>query len=90
MNKQEAIAILREAVSKVDRPEGELYFVSLGEDKAKFYFDICAIPKGKKIEWKSDKYIADHFAISPPWYVDKVTGQADINWGMPDSLPPEK
>ncbi len=82
MKQSEAIETLKKAVKTFDKPEGELYFVSLGEDEKNYYFDICVIPPDVHFNQKNDEQIADKYAISPPWFVNKSTGKADINWGV--------
>jgi len=59
-----------------------IYLSVTNEDDEKFYFDIAAIPNSIK---RSDvtKKIAQDNIVEPCWYVDKKTGEADINWGPP-------
>jgi len=85
MNRAEAEKILKQAVKLVDKPAGRLYLILLDEDKRNFYFDVCVIPDNARIDWKTNRQIADKYAISPPWFVNKKTGEANINWGMPEN-----
>lgn len=76
MNIEYAKELLIKAARKMHNFEGTIYLVSLGEDEGKYYFEICDIPNDKR---PSDP---TRYAISPPWFVDKNTGEASINWGI--------
>ena len=74
MNLEEAKRLLEKSARKMHQFEGTFYFISLGEDNEKFYFEVCDIPNNTRPD-EPAKY-----AISPPWYVDKNTGETSINW----------
>lgn len=86
MNRAEAEKILKQAVKLVDKPAGRLYLQLIDEDKTNFYYDVCVIPENVRIDWKTNQQIADKYAISPPWFVNKKTKEAGINWGMPADM----
>ena len=85
MNRVEAEKMLKKAVRTMDLPTGRLYLQLIDEDKNNYYYDVCVIPDNARIDWKTNQQIADKYAISPPWYVNKKTGEANINWGMPEN-----
>lgn len=74
MNIEDAKRLLTKAAKKMHKFEGILYLESLGEDDDKFYFEVCDIPNNIRPEEPT------RYAISPPWFVDKKTGEASINW----------
>ena len=80
MKLEEAKEILEKVVRRQQKIDGTLCLLYAGEDADKFYFEVCDIPAGVKPDGES----APRYAISPPWFVDKRTGEASINWGMPD------
>ncbi len=86
MNRAEAEAALRKAVKLIDKPAGRLYLQLIDEDKTAFYFDVCVIPENARIDWKTNQQIADKYAISPPWYVKKESGETGINWEIPSDM----
>lgn len=85
MNRVEAEKALKKAVRTMDLPTGRLYLQLIDEDKNNYYYDVCVIPDNARIDWKTNQQIADKYAISPPWYVNKKSGDAGINWGMPEN-----
>ena len=86
MKLKEAETIVKAAAENFAREEGELYVIPTGEDEKNYYFDVCSIPPDAHIDWKTDEQIALKYAISPPWFVNKKTGMADISWAAPDCL----
>ena len=85
MNRVEAEKALKKAVRTMDLPTGRLYLQLIDEDKNNYYYDVCVIPDNARIDWKTNQQIVDKYAISPPWYVNKKSGDAGINWGMPEN-----
>lgn len=85
MNRIEAEKVLKKAVKTMDLPTGRLYLQLIDEDKNNYYYDVCVIPDNARIDWKTNQQIVDKYAISPPWYVNKKSGDAGINWGMPEN-----
>lgn len=80
MKLEEAKTILEKVVKRQQKIDGTLFLLYIGEDADKYYFEVCDIPVGVKPDGEN----APRYAISPPWFVDKRTGEAAINWGMPD------
>ena len=85
MNRAEAEKVLKKAVRTMDLPTGRLYLQLIDENKNNYYYDVCVIPDNVRIDWKTNQQIVDKYAISPPWYVNKKSGEAGINWGMPEN-----
>ena len=80
MDLERAKEILGAVVKRQQKIDGNLFLLYIGDDSDKFYFEVCDIPVGVKPDGEN----ASRYAISPPWFVDKRTGEANINWGMPD------
>lgn len=85
MNRAEAEKILKQAVKTMDLPAGQLYLILLDEDKTNYYYEVCVILEKARIDWKTNQQIIDKYAISPPWFVNKKSGEVGINWGMPEN-----
>jgi len=82
MNQEQAKVKLAEIIKQTYNIEGTLILMSLGEDDNNFYFDVCDIPKGHEL----DKQSYYKYSISPPWFINKQTGNANINWGIPPEV----